>query len=104
MTIRMLLTITTVSLTVGSSVAYAMGAGAGSGVSWNQVAADAAPRVRMRPKAGAFPSTVPVSLRNRHYSLAGINPIGTIVSWIIDDASPNAMAAAISVPLDLLVG
>jgi hypothetical protein len=44
MTIRMLLTITTVSLTVGSGVAYATGAGAGSGVSWNQVAADASAR------------------------------------------------------------
>jgi hypothetical protein len=44
MTIRMLLTITTVSFTVGSGVAYAMGTGAGSGVSWNQVAADASAR------------------------------------------------------------
>jgi hypothetical protein len=62
-------------------------------------------RVRMRPKAGAFASTVHVSLRNRHYSLAGINPVDTIVSWTIDpDAPPNAMAAAVSMPLDLLVG
>ena len=62
------------------------------------------PRGRMRPKAGAFPSMVPVSLPNHYYSLAGINPISTIVSWIIDDAPPNATAAAVNVPLDLLVG
>ena len=44
MTMRMLPIITAVSLTVASSVAYAMGAGAGSGFSWNQVAADESAR------------------------------------------------------------
>jgi hypothetical protein len=44
MTMRLLPIITAVSLTVASSVAYAMGVGAGSGFSWNQVAADESAR------------------------------------------------------------
>ena len=41
---RMVLIITAVSLTVASGVAHAMGVGASSGFSWNQVAADTSAR------------------------------------------------------------